>query len=185
VYDYFLKDHLGNVRTVITTETQTDLYAATIESAARSKEVQLFSGITETATGKPGGFDTDGSNGSVARLNGNTSFTSNKSKGPGIVLKVMAGDTISLSTYGWYQGSTHAPYGQPSDIIAAVLSQFVGGATNVGGGKEGTFSNADITNFLTGALTDATNTRNSNNYDGTRPKAYLNWVIIREPFKSR
>ena len=182
VYDYFLKDHLGNVRTVITTETQTDLYAATMESAAAAKEVKLFSGVTETRTAKPGGFDTDNNNGSVARLNGDISQTTNKRVGPAIVLKVMAGDTISLSTYGWYLNQTQPPPSGLPDVVNDLVSQFVGGATAGGALKNGTFSTGDLTSGLTAALNNALNDRNTNKYDPARPKAFLNWVIVDESF---
>jgi hypothetical protein len=63
IYDYFMKDHLGNTRMVLTTKQQTDLYAATQEPA----------------------------------------------NGPGIILKVMAGDIISISTKAWYNTTAQSP----------------------------------------------------------------------------
>ena len=62
IYDYYIKDHLGSVRSVLTTEQETDLYAATMETAAATKENLLFSNVSSTAIAKPGGFDTNGSN---------------------------------------------------------------------------------------------------------------------------
>ena len=42
-YDYFLKDHLGNVRMVLTEEERTDMYpAATMEDATVSEEQALY-----------------------------------------------------------------------------------------------------------------------------------------------
>jgi len=107
IYDYYMKDHLGSVRAVLSTEQQTDLYAATMETANATKENLLFSNISSTVIGKVGGFDTDGTNGQISQLHGNN--TSSKRVGPAIVLKVMAGDTISVSTYAWYSGATQAP----------------------------------------------------------------------------
>ena len=42
VFDYFLKDHLGNVRMVLTDEVKADTYMCTMEDGAISTEGQLF-----------------------------------------------------------------------------------------------------------------------------------------------
>ena len=59
-FDYFLKDHLGNVRSVITQQVDSaDIYLAGMETDMRDFEVALFGDkISSTATLKPGGFDT-------------------------------------------------------------------------------------------------------------------------------
>jgi hypothetical protein len=41
-YDYFIKDHLGNVRMMLTEENKTDIYQATMEPGKRDFEVALF-----------------------------------------------------------------------------------------------------------------------------------------------
>ncbi len=103
IYDYFLKDHLGSVRDVLTTEQQTDLYAATMETVAASKEDALFSNVSSSATSVPAGFTNDNNNKMASRLNGAVNITGNTRVGPSIVLKVMTGDTISISTWSWYK----------------------------------------------------------------------------------
>ncbi len=76
IYDYFVKDHLGNVRMVLTEQQDTALYMATMETAYRTKENQLFSNIPQTAfatASVPGGYPADGTtspNTYVTRLNG-------------------------------------------------------------------------------------------------------------------
>jgi len=49
IYDYFIKDHLGSVRSVLTTEQETDKYAATMETANATVENELFYNVNTTA----------------------------------------------------------------------------------------------------------------------------------------
>ncbi len=181
IYDYFLKDHLGNTRMVVTTETQTDLYAATMEAANATKENQLFNNISSTTTAKPSGFDTNGSNAQVSRLNGDINTSGNKRVGPSLIIKVMAGDTISLSSYAWYTGSTQAPPTGLPAISSELIPLLTNGIVAANGTHGGAIPTTDINNGVTGVVNDfLTNTQT---YDNTRPKAFMNWVIVDEEFK--
>lgn len=128
VYDYFIKDHLGNVRAVLTEEpNEGDGYYATMEPASQETEELFFTQIPETVANKPGGFDSDGGNAKVSRLfnaSGN-----DKRVGPGVLLKVMAGDKFRVAVKGWYQpGSTNMDeLPGASSIIASLVSSFTGG----------------------------------------------------------
>ena len=182
-YDYFMKDHLGSVRAVLTTEQETDQYAATMEAAASSKENQLFSNISSTVVTKPGGFDTDTTNAQVSQLHGNINVSPNKRVGPSIVLKVMAGDTVSISSYAWYTGATQAPATGVPAIINDLLPLLTNGVVGDGGTHGGSISSTNINTWMNTALTTfLTNTYQP--YDNTRPKAFLNWVIVDEEFKA-
>ncbi|MGN6440190.1 MAG: DUF6443 domain-containing protein [Agriterribacter sp.] len=130
-YDYFIKDHLGNVRMVLTEETKQDIYpAATLEgdpnnsSSAAYIEKQYY---TIDATKIANSTDATGitvytnKNGGTGALdppvnpNPNSSVTSNSAKlyklkasttagvtGLGITLKVMAGDKIDIWGKSYY-----------------------------------------------------------------------------------
>jgi hypothetical protein len=94
VCDYFLKDHLGNVRSVITEEQKTDAYPpATMESANSTTENALYNNIDATRYGRNtvSGYPTSDTytapNDYVAKVNG-----SGNKIGPSLLLKVMAGD---------------------------------------------------------------------------------------------
>jgi hypothetical protein len=53
-YDYFLKDHLGNVRMVLTEQQQTDMYpAATMETATATIEETYYSNLPATRVTLP------------------------------------------------------------------------------------------------------------------------------------
>ncbi len=180
VYDYFLKDHLGNVRLVITSGNDTIVYSATMEDANTLVEDQLFSNISGTKSTKPAGFDNTGTNLKVSKLNGDLNTTGNKRIGPAIILKVMAGDTISVATQVWYSGVVQSAPTGLVPILTELVSLLTTGIINTGGGKGGLFSTAGINT----ASSTAVNSFLTNNqaYNATKPKAYLNWMVLDEQF---
>lgn len=95
VYDYFLKDHLGNVRMVLTEEQKTDAYPpASMETAQASTEEALNANVNTTRVDKPTGYPSDtytNPNNKVAKVNG-----SGNKIGPSIILRVMAGDKFNI-----------------------------------------------------------------------------------------
>jgi RHS repeat-associated protein len=180
-YDYFLKDHLGNVRMVITPDTRTDLYAATEETATAAKENQLFTNLSSTQYAKPAGFDTDTSNHEVARLNGNITTTGNYRVGPSLIIKVMAGDTVSVATRAWYSGPTQAPPTGLSPISDELVSLLSGGLEGIGATHGGAISTDDISGGVGDIIPYFLD--NTQTYDDSKPKAFLNWMVVDEEFK--
>jgi RHS repeat-associated protein len=178
IYDYFLKDHLGSVRSVLTTEQQTDIYAATMETAAVAKEDALFKNVTATSVPKIAGMTNDNNNLRASKL-GDVATAGNKRVGPSIVLKVMAGDTISIGTYGWYTGAVQPPPANAASLATELIPLLTAGVAGQGGGKGGAISSA-FSDPLLG--TDITNFLPTRNYIPTRPKAHLNWMVVDEEF---
>lgn len=177
VYDYFIKDHLENVRMVLTDNTDPFAgYYATMETANQTVETALFSQITETVADKPGGFDSDGENAKVSKLF-NVSGT-DKRIGPNIVLKVMAGDKFKAGVKGWYlPGSTNAnTLPGASSIVGSILSAFVG-SMPVGTGKDAA-SGVAGNSALSSSFLDFVTSENGS--PGSLPKAYLNWIVLDE-----
>lgn len=183
-YDYMLKDHLGNVRMVLTEEQQVDLYpAATMETAAATTEEQLYANLPATRTDKStiAGYPTDSTtspNDKVAKTNGN----GNKI-GPAIVLKVMAGDKFNVKVSSWYRtnGATpNTPVNPLPDLLAALINGVSGVSASGGHGVTTTElqSSGVLTPGATGFLNNQTN--NSNN---SKPRAYINWILFDEQFK--
>jgi RHS repeat-associated protein len=186
-YDYFVKDHLGNVRVVLTEEKGHHDYMATMEKGAdnvvRNVENQLFSNLDASefptasvpGDGYPTGSSATDPNEYVARVNGNL----NK-KGPAIVLKVMAGDAVDFRVKYFYQDKTNP--GGTGNVLAEILSSLAGGIVNASGMTKGTLS--DLSDPSGSPLLGALNTfRGDNNPDMPgKPKAYLNWIMLDEQF---
>jgi hypothetical protein len=102
-YYYFLKDHLGNIRTVLTAQKDTARYQASFETAVRPKEAALFANIYETAFPvsliQNPTYPTDNTtipNSQTSKLDG-----VNKQLGATLALKVMAGDKVDIGVKAW------------------------------------------------------------------------------------
>lgn len=179
-YDYFLKDHLGNIRMVLTKEQQTDTYpAATMEAADAGRDTLYYSNIEETRASLPSGYPVDTSysnpNEKVAKLNG-----SNRMIGPGIVLKVMAGDQFNLRVSSWYKKNGTIP-GTPNSPLVSLLSALASSIGNLAAGHT-TSTELQATNTLDPGALDFYNSHSSSD-STTKPKAFVNWVLFDEQFK--
>ncbi len=176
VYDYFIRDHLGNIRATLTDGQKTDVYQATMETSNATLEDALFSRVSSTATNKPSGFDGDGGNEMVSKLKGDAGGTI---VGPGKLLKVMAGDHVDASVYGWYDpGETSLALGGGfilpvlDDIVTAVFGSAVAhtGAKGMHDARDmGSYLNPGVVDFLSGQ---------NNSQDSVH--AYLNWILLDE-----
>jgi len=178
-YDYFLKDHLGNTRMVLTDEQETDQYpAVTMEVGDSSLENLYYTNLDETRVALPPGYPTDTTtkpNNYVAEL---YSADNNPVIGPGIVLKVMAGDQFSIKTSSWYQSSAPSPVQVPnpaSDVVSALIagvSHIPGEGAAAGAMSSSPTLTPNMANFLadTGSI------------DETKPHAFLNWILFDNQF---
>lgn len=177
--DCFIKDHLSNVRIVLTDEIQNaGIYQATMETANRNYELEFFNQITETESGKPGGFDSDVNNQTVSKLFNSSS--SDKRVGPGIILKVMAGDKFKALATGWYlpNGTNTNVLPNATAILSNIVSAFTGSLPINGGHATGAevSSSAVLDNSIGNIFLPYQNSQ----YVATRPKAFLNWVVLDE-----
>ncbi len=181
VYDYFIKDHLGNTRVVLTDERDTSFYpAATLEASTLANE-QLYYHIPDDASTRVDkstvpGYPTDtytSPNDFIHRLNGNGTKV-----GSSIVLKVMSGDRFTIHAKSWYRLNGVSP-GNPVDPISELIASLAGGVTRSVSGK---YVSADL--IGSGILSPGvTSMLNSQVYTTTKPKAFVNWVLFDEQFK--
>ncbi|MGH2644800.1 MAG: DUF6443 domain-containing protein, partial [Chitinophagaceae bacterium] len=139
-YDYFLRDHLGDVRSVITEQTSEETYAATMEPQNATVENQLFDNISSTTVTKPNGFDNDPNNKDVSQLDGSDGNNTLPRVGPAIVLKVMAGDTVTIATQAWYTGTVEPPPSGASNLLNDLLNALTGGVIS---NSHGLYTNSD------------------------------------------
>lgn len=172
-YDYFIKDHLGNVRMMLTDELKTDTYLCTMEDRNGEIEDVLFSNRTNLVS-KPECFDDDSGNEKVQKISAADGEDAPIIVGGGIVLKVMAGDHVNANVYGWYDQNikTNNPDGQ--DAIENILSGlFAGGVTNTGakGGLGTSITSSMLLPAISSFLSSQSNYENGNS-------AYLNWVLV-------
>lgn len=175
-FDYFETDHLGNTRIVLTDEWQKDQYPiATMEEGNADIEKMFYTSIDNTRADRPSGFTdaTTNPNNKVAKLRGD----GNKI-GPGIILKVMAGDKINTQVNSWYDAGGASPAGNNSlvDELISVLTNNIP-TTSAGKLGSGTVSSTVLQNPIS-TFSDLVG--NSTNTTTTKPKAHLNYVLLDE-----
>jgi RHS repeat-associated protein len=206
VCDYFIRDHLGNVRATVTDESQTDTYpSATLETAGITSEQKYYnitndpnhvitastlpwwSTVTNNTYNNGNGLaappdptvNPGSSSTKLYKLNGNTGDRF----GMGIALKVMAGDVISI--YGrsvWHNGGSTNNGFPVSGVINSFLNAIAGTDAVIGGTKgvaNGATLNANPN--TTGPLTTLLN--NVPTPGNPTPKAYINWILFDDQFK--
>jgi RHS repeat-associated protein len=201
-YDYMLKDHLGNVRMMLTEEQQQDKYpVASMEDVKISTEQNYYTVNTanivtaNTLTGLPAYTNDNGIGNNPAdaafsaansqklyKLNSNTNKT-----GLGITLKVMAGDKIDIFGKSYYfQNNTG---GSGANVAIPVLELLSGLLGTPGGATAGGHTSATelsgitgVTNPLSGTSYLADPLRDNASYT-QRPRAFINYVFLDEQFK--
>lgn len=178
-YDYFISDHLGNVRTVLTEQQLVNKYpAATLEDSRVATEKNYYEiddgrRVAKNLTGATQSSFED----KLYRTNGGT----NEKTGLGITLKVMAGDQVYIKAESFYQKPSGS-LGNPLPLLLTELANaFIGTPVIAASGKsisEGTISSAPGSASLSDFLNN-----NRTQPDGQTPRAYVNWVLFDEQFR--
>jgi RHS repeat-associated protein len=175
-YDYFIKDHLGNVRMVLTDQKDTAVYpAVSYETAAISNESIYYDSVDVARTARPGAFYNSSTNGDWVQL----LRKSTNSIGAGKLLKIMAKDRIHVKVdYYIPNGTTDNSTANGINSVISVLANLVnsaspalhGAGTTIAGNLN---SSVPFTSFLSP----------QNGSGGTMPKAYLNILFFDEQFR--
>ncbi|WP_212003397.1 DUF6443 domain-containing protein [Chitinophaga sp. HK235] len=187
IYDYFEKDQLDNVRVILTEQSDTTVYSATMETANAAREELTFSNLEATRSAKPAGYpavNTKEKNEFVSLLSGQSD---GKKTGPSLVLRVMAGDTVQIGANAFYK-STAVKKNNPLLPLSGLLNQTLQTAsTTAGNGSVHTAPWTDqpplIANNLTTDSYERLKSTNDQKGDPLRPKAYLNYIYFDEHFK--
>jgi RHS repeat-associated protein len=178
--DFFVKDHLGNTRVVLTDEQQTDAYPpASMETAQSATENALYDKVDATRTAKPVAYPADAytnPNDFVAKTRGD----GNKI-GPGKLLKVMSGDQVNIRVNSWYSVPGGTTPGAPANPLVDILATLAG---SIGGspGSKATTTELQSSGVLSPGVNNLVNGYNYSTAAG-KPKAYLNWILFDEQFQ--
>jgi RHS repeat-associated protein len=117
-YQYFLKDHLGNVRVTFTSNPQKQTYSAGFETANQTTEAKTFSHYPSG-----GQINTQAVN---ARSGTNSELLNGGYNGQVGVAKsiaVMPGDTVQIQAYAKYGAPSGTP-GSYNSFVTSLLSAF-------------------------------------------------------------
>ena len=204
VFDYFLRDHQGNVRMVLTDEQQQDIYpAATVETSTVATEQVYYNIVNDAAhviatsslpswwssvTGNnyadnngisnPGNPNPTATSAQLYKLNGQTGDR----YGMGITLKVMAGDQISVFGKSvWHNsGTTVSPF-PLSGVVSSFLTA-IAGSSPVMSGTHGAVTGAMLNSSEGTAVASAMNGTPGQPNPTVAPKAAINWILFNDQF---
>ena len=177
VYDYFIRDHLGNTRTVLTEQKESICYIpATLEDNKRADEKQIYS-------------INDGQVTDISMVNGAAGYSQFQQKlyqlqgningqrtGLGVVLKVMSGDKVSFAIESIYTLPGGGLAQPATAALTELLSAFAGSGLVTGKG-------ADLSTVSNQSGTDIANFLSQHTEETSRAKAYLNYILFDDQFK--
>lgn len=176
-YDYFVRDHLGNVRMILSEQKDTSFYPpASLETAQLTNERLIYSKVDTGRVNKSivSGYPSDtytNPNDYIQKTG-----TNGVKVGTGVVLKVMAGDQFNLRVSSWWSNaaSPNSPVSPLNDLVAALAGSV--------GALPGKPSATELIN--SGVLSpSATGFLNSESgYVTSKPKAFINWILFDERF---
>jgi RHS repeat-associated protein len=212
--NYLLKDHLGNVRVVLTEEQQQDVYpAATLEPALVATENSFYTiDASKIVPNSSANYLRDINNNAQTYQNNNLPIANNNPScgtgtlctsalsakvyqlnsnanktGLGITLKVMAGDRIDVSGKSYYYQNTAGTSGNSSLPILDIITGFLGGATGAGAtAVHGAVTPAQINPGASNPnVNNFFNTQtNQSNAVPNNPRAFINVIFFDEQFNA-
>jgi RHS repeat-associated protein len=193
-YDYFIKDHLGNTRVVLTDEVQIDPYpAVSLESGSLTTDTFYYKINAANIVANPASLPS-----TYANNNGNPPYNTNPNinttatsaymyklngstgdnTGLGITLKVMTGDNVAIYGKSFWHGSS--PNNSYTTVVSTLLTALANTSAVAGAGKGATAG------ALTGSAvtpSDVSNLLSTEPTASGRPNAYINWILFDEQFR--
>ena len=190
VYDYFIKDHLDNVRSVATAQAYTvsaeggatsagtvQAYMATHELPLATPEEALFENIPPVRNSKPA--TTDSSDVKTATLIGSDS---SKRIVNSLLLRVMPGAQFSIRAESYHESATDTAVASNSNVVSSLLGVLGGGYGAIASSDAGNtqiFNNAFSDPSFPGIYHDLVNA----SYDPLKPKAFISYIVLDENMK--
>jgi RHS repeat-associated protein len=173
VYDYHLKDHLGNVRCTFTTGGEAETFMATLEENNAGEEEAVFGeSYRQAVVVNTEVFNHTAKGSRSLRLNG---ATEKEITGLAKSLQVLPGDRVSLAVYAKYVAS-RGKETDASQFMMAVLSSAFGlspGAPGEAGLAYESFAALDKAGLLI---------HTGKGVNNQAPKAYLNYILFDKDF---
>lgn len=169
VYEYDMKDHLGNVRLSFTTKETVQQSVATLESSASAAERAKFLNYNEAVKVNSLFVDHTKITGTqyALRLNGSDKERYGLAKS----LSVMPGDTIRAEVFAKYIDTNRSNWTNTlSNLITSIAMGTAPVGTLVDGGLPGSLGGAQ--NFSVAGMLD------KSRETGNAPKAYLNYIVF-------
>lgn len=178
-YDYFVKDHQGNVRTIATQDiTQGPELHAGFEYVRANIEDAIFDQVGTIRDWNPQGTPGDLMSGSLDGCD------PDKRIGASVLLHVMAGDQVNLQAYGYYESTDSTDmntYPVSSEMLTALTNALTGGGAVTGGGDLGTGISSGTINTLLNSTNYAVYDALKNSAtDPNYPRTYLNYLVFNE-----
>ncbi|HNR21280.1 MAG TPA: RHS repeat-associated core domain-containing protein [Bacteroidia bacterium] len=181
VYDYFIKDHVNNVRAIVTDEQVQMDYMATMETTRKILEEELFDFVPETRQPRPGTQPVDPYYYSDEFI---SMVSSTEPIGHAKLLELQEGDDLSVEVSYYFEAVTNPVNNTPvSGILLNMVNAFMPGYS------AGALSpdqmqlantmfvqNGQLNSFLTNTITEA----GLNNPDA--PQAFLTWIMFDKDF---
>ncbi len=179
VYDYFIKDHLGNIRMVLTEQKDTAIYPlVTFEQGGLANDTIYYENVTIGRARRPDNFYSNATNGDTVQL----LRSSTTRIGAGKLLKVMAKDKLHIHV-DYYIPSDPTDNSNPNGLssVLTILASLLNNSSTTtafhGGGSSITTdlnNNSPFTDFLAPQGTGQSS---------SLPKAYLNILFFDEQFR--
>ena len=191
VYDYFVKDHLDNVRSIATAQAYTvsaeggassagtyQTYMATHEIPASAIETAIFENIPPVRAPKPG--STSPSDVKTATLLGTDS---SKRIGTSLLLRVMPGAKFSIKAVSYHDAETDTTVASNSNVVSSLLGVLGGGFSGLPPSEFSASTQIFNSAFSDPAFAGIYHDLVMGSYNPHKPKAFINYIVLDENLK--
>ncbi len=174
VLDYFIKDHLGNVRMVLTEETVVvERMRASLEDELVGEEALYFNNLDPE--GKPLNFDQEAMNKKIEQLR---ATANNPVTGMGILLKVNAGDKIKAGVFAHYLPSQFSTNPDDPQSLALQLLNGINTSFAYQQGQKGVELVSQYSEGWFNGLLSFLDSHQGEMANSDNTLAHLNWMML-------
>ena len=164
---------MGNARVAFAVENEGVVCLAAVETEYQSFEENTLLNTNLREPNATANYTVDNTidANEVVRLRGNDS---NRQTGPGKLMQVMVGDTLSMEVFAYHQGGyTDNGSVNNATILSALISSITGAAP----------SGTEASNISSAINNNATSIFVGSSGNSSQPRAYLNYILFDKDFK--